>query len=78
MNFEILKLSLGHILKADCTKGDTFITKPGAIVSIKGETSIESVLHGGIIKSAMRIFGGENLFLNKVTCTSESAQIILG
>ncbi|MEM4368410.1 MAG: AIM24 family protein, partial [Candidatus Anstonellales archaeon] len=74
----ILKLSLGHVIKAFCSKGDVFYAKTGSIVSIKGETQIESVLHGGIIKSALRVFGGENVFINKVTCVSENAEVILG
>jgi uncharacterized protein (TIGR00266 family) len=72
MKIEKVNTTVGQILSAKMSKGESFHVENGALVCVDGEFEIKSELAGGLGASAMRMIGGgENLFINRIVAKEE-------
>ncbi len=73
MEIKIKKTDLGQYLEVDMKEGEKMYVEPGAIISMKGEVDIISKLSGGLVTSALRMFGGsESLFINEIVAKTDA------
>ncbi len=69
--------SFAH-LRAKLSPGEVIIAESGSMASMTSNTNLHATWNGGFFTALIRkIFGGESLFVNEISSTSGTAEVML-
>jgi uncharacterized protein (TIGR00266 family) len=59
------------------SRGEQFLTEPGAMMGMSADLKMETNMRGGLMGAAKRMLGGESLFMNTYTATADGQRLDL-